>query len=200
LLCAPDYAAHVAVLLNGDVQWYEVEPDLSYQSDLLILARAFRESVIRGVPPEVDGTPETLRAIHAIYARHDALMLEPSAAAEALARQEREQAAALALLKAEHDTTKAAIWSLLGEAAGVEGADWRIGARQNKPGGKVDDWRAVAVDAVMSALDVPGPENPDLRETAEELVSRAVTNHTMSTEGSHVLTVRVRNEEDGKWF
>jgi putative phage-type endonuclease len=179
--------ADVAVLTGSRVEIHELEADRGYQDDLLFLARDFRQHVLEGTRPPVDGSEATRRALARLHPREAGTILAPSLEMDAIALQLRDAKAAAKDAADQQATLENAIRALLGDAPGVEGDGYRISWTRNADSERTD-WKAVA--AGYRELLEPTTE-------ADQLDAIASL-HTATVEGPRVLRTRFRNEE-GKW-
>jgi putative phage-type endonuclease len=180
-------AAEVAVLNGAHVDVHEVMPDRAYQEALLVIAGDFRVNhILAEVPPELDGSEATRKALARLYPSDDGSLMEPTAELEALMREWREARPAVEVAKEREDRIKNAIRGALGEHAGAEGNGWKVTHRLTK-GRTTTDWQAVA--HVMYSLAGVPPETYD----------GEVARHTTTTEGARSLRPTWRDEGEGPW-
>lgn len=204
--------AHVAVLRGAKVEWHEVLPDPAYQEAELRVAEWFRGLVERREMPTVDGHEKTRRSIARLYPADDGTLAEPTAALEALARDERAADRAAKAAVEEHERLRNVLRVALQEHAGVEGDGWRVVFRKNADSTKVvTDHAAIAGDyrrlleqlllqgdaSVRGALRDAGfdPDQPDVLDVIAGLHTRNET-----VKGSRPLVVRLKDEETSKWL
>lgn len=190
LLVSGYEAAEVAVLMGSHVERLEVAPDRDYQEGLLVIAGDFwMNHVQAGVPPEIDGSEATRRALARLHPTDDGTFMEPTAELHALMAQLREAIPAEKAATEEVARLKNAIRSALGDHSGAEADGWRITFKRGK-GRRSTDWHAVA--QVMHSLTGLPPEHLD--EEAEK--------HTTTGEASRPLLTRwtgTREQEEGHW-
>lgn len=183
--------AHVAVLMGGRVDWHEVPADPEYQDALLRLAIAFRQQVLTGQRPAIDGSESTRKALARLYPRETLDLLDPTPELDALAHGLRSAKAAAKAVTEEEDRLANVLRAVLGEHEGVEGDGYRITWTKNKDSARTD-WQA-AFEAVVQRFvldDGPG------RTVADAIRAE----HTRTVEGARVLRTRFLDEETGKWL
>jgi putative phage-type endonuclease len=144
-------AAEVAVLMGSHVSRFEIEPDRDFQDDLFYIVDRFRTDHLLGdVPPPVDGSEATRKAIARLHPDDNGELMEPTAEVRALMG---ELHRALPVEQAASETVsqlKNALRSALGDFSGAEGDGWRISYKKAKPRRSVD-WRGLA-SAYLSTL------------------------------------------------
>lgn len=209
--------ADVAVLLGSKVYVYEIGPIDSYQADLAYIARCFRDLVTRGVPPPVDGSEATRKALTRLHPSVVAPdILPPTLESDALAAEwlvaRREAKAAT-----ENEGRLAnAMRSFIGDHQGVEGDTYRVTWTKNADTTKTD-WQAVAkgyrrvLEAIAagevrdgSRIDIQAIGDDELAvigglSLGDELIDAIQSLHTKAVEGPRVLRARFKDESTGKW-
>lgn len=137
--------ADVAMLVGGsDLRILEVKADASYFDDLLTIAGDFWSDVESRTPPAIDGSESAARYLAHRYPWHTSEVLLPANAdVEKLALR-------LAAAKVARDDALSqvrlvenGIKALLGEAPGIEGADWKITWKKTADYSRTD-WHGTA--------------------------------------------------------
>lgn len=181
--------AHVAVLVGGRVDWHEVPADPEYQDALLRMATRFRQQVLTGQRPDIDGSESTRRALARMHPSDTLDMLDPTPELDALAHGLRSAKAAAKAVNDEEARLSNVLRAVLGDHEGVESDTYRITWTQNKPTTKTD-WKAVVTDLLLAGSGAV--------DTA--VLQAAIDAHTTTTEGARVLRTRFLDEETSKWF
>ena len=182
--------AHVAVLMGGRLDWHEVPADPEYQGALLTLATAFRQDVLTGTRPKVDGSESTRRALARLYPSDTLDMLDHNPTLDALASDLRSAKAAAKAATEEQDRLENVLRATLGDHEGVESDWYRMTWTQNNPSARTD-WKAVAEDYAR-ALGAEGH--------GQSYLDAIVRDHTKTTEGARVLRTRFLDEETNRWL
>jgi putative phage-type endonuclease len=189
--------AHIAVLMGGRVDWHEVPADREYQDALLRMALRFRQQVLTGQRPDIDGSESTRKALTRMHPSDTLDMIDPpTTELDGLAADLRAAKAAAKAAIAEQDRIENVIRAVLGDHEGVESETYRLTWTQNKPSRKTD-WKAVAAD--LRAFLLSGEEPPaDINGPA--FADQIEAKHTTTTEGARVLRTRFLDEETSKWY
>lgn len=178
---------HVAVLIGGRLDWHEVPADPEYQDALLRMAMRFRQQVLNGERPEVDGSESTRKALTRMHPSDTLDMLDPTPKLDALALELRAAKAAAETVTAEQDRIENVIRAVLGDHEGVESETYRITWTQNKPTTKTD-WKALAAD-LIAETGIGGAE-----------LAAIEARHTTTSEGARVLRSRFLDEDTHRWL
>lgn len=127
---------HVAAWIGGaDFRIYTIKRDPSLASMLIdIGARFWRDYVLTGNPPPVDGSDGARRMLDKMFPRHERPMLEATPDIDALAAQLREAKAAKLVAEEAEATAQNRIVEAIGAAEGVAAKDYRITYRADKAG------------------------------------------------------------------
>jgi putative phage-type endonuclease len=139
--------ADVVALVAGKLRIIEVARDADLIADMLELEDEFyRRNVLERIPPDIDGSEATARALARAYPRGVASPLlkadeDFARVAEALRTATADAAAA----ETTRDTIRNAIRAMMGPASGVEGDGFRITWTQNRPS-RVVDWKGLAAE------------------------------------------------------
>lgn len=182
--------AHVAVLMGGRLDWHEVPADPEYQAALLALATDFRDAVLTGARPDIDGSESTRRALARLYPSDTLDMLDPTPELDALASDLRAAKAAAKAAAEEEDRLANVLRAVLGDHEGVESDWYRLTWTQNKPSARTD-WKALAEDYA----DVLAAEGH-----GESYLAALKADRTTTTEGARVLRSRFLDEETNRWL
>ena len=187
LVRGDDWVAEVAVLQGSHVDRYEVTPDKGFQRDLLYIVERFRtEHLLTGVPPKVDGSEATRKAIARLYPDDNGEQMPPTAELRALMGELQQAIPAEKAATEEVGRLKNAIRSALGDHSGAESDEWRISFRKSKPR-RTTDWRALA-SHYRSMVAAP-----------DEVLDEIEQRHTEEKEGPRPLTTRWAKEEGQGW-
>lgn len=188
--------AHVAVLIGGRVDWHEVPADPEYQDALLRMAMRFRQQVLAGERPDIDGSESTRRALARMHPSDTLDMLDPTPELDALAHGLRAAKAAAKAVTEEEARLANVLRAVLGDHEGVESETYRITWTQNKPTTKTD-WKAALMDLRSY---VTGDGHRSGRHVTEGDIDQAIAAATTTTEGARVLRTRFLDEETNKWY
>jgi putative phage-type endonuclease len=202
--------ADVAVLDGSRVFVHEVGPNRAYQEDLLYIARWFRDLVVRGAPPPIDGSEATRRTLSRLHPRPTQDLLIASPEIDAVVHDYREARAAAKAASSREDELANVIRGLIGDHMGVEGDGYKISWLKNADSTRVD-WKLVAQNQrrLLELIGGTDPASVVIAAQAEGIVTSAVSLdellnaieslHSKTTEGPRVLRPRFRNEETGAW-
>lgn len=126
-------AADVAVLNGSHVERHEVTPDAAYQRNLLTVAQAFHERhVLTGIPPKVDGSEATRKALLRLYPADDGTTMDPTPELEALMRELQDAIPATKAAGEREDRIRNAIRLLMEQHAEVESPTWKVEAATDR--------------------------------------------------------------------
>jgi predicted phage-related endonuclease len=136
--------ADVAVLVRGyELHIHEIPRDDAFIDDLVYLEREFWRWVESKTRPPVDGSIDTQKALQRMFPREYGDIVPATPEFEELADRLYIETALAKAAADREATVKNAIRALLGDAAGVAGADWKITWTKNKDA-QTTDWKAVA--------------------------------------------------------
>lgn len=140
--------ADLAVLLAGDeLRVYTIEADAEVQGMLFdAAARFWTDHVLTRTPPPPDDSEPYARYLAARFPHSKGNMLTADAEAERWAQQLLSARRAAAAAENAEREARNHLVALIGEADGIEGANWRVTYRSNK-GRATVDWQAVAFEA-----------------------------------------------------
>ncbi len=162
-------SADVPVLIGGsDFRIYTVIRNLELEGIILDrLAKFWHDHILTGLPPPIDGSASARKYLSVAYPREDSPVLL-NATPEDMPAINKLQAARTAFKTAEDFKREAEneLKARLGDAAGIEGASFRITWKRTKDGAKTD-WEAVArslgnfnkpaFDTAVSGYTMPHP-------------------------------------------
>lgn len=136
--------ADVAVLHRGyDLQVHTIERDDAFIDNLVFLEKEFWHQVETKTSPEVDGSELTRKALMRMFPDEYGEILPATVELEELAERLYVETALFNAAKNRLGSTKNAIRFLLGDAAGVAGAGWKVTNKKSKDG-IATDWKALA--------------------------------------------------------
>lgn len=175
------WRADVAVLNGSHVEHHELEPDEAYQRNLLVIAQAFHERhVLTGIPPKVDGSEATRKALLRLYPADDGTTMEPTPELEALMRELHDAIPAAKAAGEREGRIRNAIRLLMEQHAEVESPTWKVEAA-------TDRWRvtyrrskdytsvkwALVAKAYREVIEGLTPSPPSFFEAVEAMHSEA---------------------------
>lgn len=188
--------ARIAVLMGGRVDWHEIPADPKYQAALLTTAIAFRQQVLTGQRPAIDGSESTRKALARLHPARDA---GPAGANPRAGR----AGAGPARREGRRE----------GRRRGGVPPGERPARRAGRPRGRgrrhvsadVDaeqadhqaDWKAVAADYRRVLAEARGPMGLPYLPAGLDEIERG---HTTTSEGARVLRTRFLDEETNRWL
>ena len=186
----------VPVLNGSHVEYHEIEPDQSYQDDLLYIARDFWGYVERREIPPLDGSEATRKVITRLHPRDLLPMLEGNELLDSMVERLRQAQGAFAIAEEELGTAKNALRLRIGDAAGIDGDGYRIDFRKNADSAKTD-WKLVA-KAYRAVIDETGVLDAAAFVGMSDLdaIERL---YTQVKEGARPLVPRFAKEEKASW-
>lgn len=189
----------VAVLLGQQYRIYRVLPNTDLQRTLVeICGEWWERYVLEKTPPPPDASLSARRMLERLYPMHIEELRPADDLADTLARQYRQVDAQVNLLVRERDRLRNELCALIGDAAGLRGADWRITWTAVR-GRTVTDWQAVAREVAsdlalyaerLRAVDPAAP-------APQPLEARAAAHTTQAASYRRFLTHWERDGEEG---
>lgn len=199
------WRADVAVLNGSHVEHHSLEPDEAYQRNLLTVAEDFyRNHIQTGIPPEMDGSEATRKALLRLWPDDDGTVIDPTPELEALMHELRQAIPALKAAEEHDGRIRNAIRLLMEQHAevtsptwSVESATdrWRVTYRKSKDGTKAD-WKSIS-RAYRTYIEAAG-----VSDELEAELDAIESLHTVPTEGSRRLVPTWKDkpaEEETSW-
>jgi putative phage-type endonuclease len=189
--------ADVAVLQGAHVEVFEVAADEGYQADLFAIASDFRRLVVEQQRPTIDASPATTRALARLHPSAALGMLPPTLELDALAVLIRNATRAADLAEAERDRLRNVARAVLGDAAGVEGPDYKITWLNNRPSSSTrwaDAYAELAgrLDVIRSLAAIDGSVDLDLASLPDPDAIRR--EHSETKPGARVLRATFKGD------